>query len=268
MIHYPPISIIALETLAIYIRGSDEIKGINIRNEHEIKLTAFADDMTTFLKDDQSAEKLLHVLNDFGRCSGLKLNESKLEACYLGTSSPADFHLNVDIKSCIEILGIFFSYNKKDAAKLNFESILNSLKKKLNLWKWRNLTVLGRVQIVKTFAISKFLYRASQLPLSSEIIKSANKIIYDFIWKGKDKVKRRALINNIENGGLKMIHLESIIQSQKMSFFKRYLDPKYVADWKIVVDSLLTPVGGPYLLKCNFRLCDLPVKVSPFYEEC
>ena len=62
--------------------------------------------MTTFLKDDQSAEKLLHVLNDFGRCSGLKLNESKLEACYLGTSSPADFHLNVDIKSCIEILGM------------------------------------------------------------------------------------------------------------------------------------------------------------------
>ena len=52
--------------------------------------------MTTFLKDDRSAEKLLHVLNYFGRCSGLKLNESKLEACYLGTSSPADFHLNVE----------------------------------------------------------------------------------------------------------------------------------------------------------------------------
>lgn len=213
-------------------------------------------------------KKLLQVLNDFGRCSGLNLNESKLEACYLGTSSPADFQLNVDIKSCIEILGIFFSYDKKDAAKLNFESILKSLKKKLNLWKWRNLTVFGRVQIVKTFAISKFLYRASQLPLSSEIIKSANKIIYDFIWKGKDKVKRRALINNIENGGLKMIHLESLIQSQKMSFFKRYLDPEYVADWKIVLDTLLTPVGGPYLLKCNFRLCDLPAKISPFYEEC
>ena len=45
----PYLFIIALETLAIYIRGSDEIKGINIRNEHEIKLTAFADDMTTFL---------------------------------------------------------------------------------------------------------------------------------------------------------------------------------------------------------------------------
>ena len=146
--------IIALETLAVYIRGSDEIKGINLRDEYEVKLTAFADDMTTFLKDDQSAENLLKVLNDFGRCSGLKLNKSKLEACYLGTSSPTYFHINVDIKNCIEILGIFCSYNKKEVAKLNFESILDSLKKILNLWRWRNLTVLGRVQIVKTFAIS------------------------------------------------------------------------------------------------------------------
>jgi len=264
----PYLFIIALETLAIYIRGSDEIKGINLRDEHDVKLTAFADDMTSFLKDDQSVDNLLKVLNDFGLCSGLKLNKSKLEACYLGTSSPTEFHTNVDIKSCIEILGIFFSYNKKEAAKSNFESILDSLKKKLNLWRWRNLTVLGRIQIVKTFAISKFLYRASQLPLSNEIIKSANKIIFDFIWKGKDKVKRRALINNIENGGLNMIHLESLIQAQKMSFFKRYVDLDYAADWKLVLDALLKPVGGSYLLKCNFSLSDLPVKVSPFYAEC
>ena len=113
-----------------------------------------------------------------------------------------------------------FSYNAKEALRLNFESILESLKKKLNLWKWENLTILGRIQIVKSFAISKFLYRASQISFPKEIIKSANTIIYDFIWKGKDKVKRRALINNIENGGLKTLHLESLIEAQKISFFK------------------------------------------------
>ena len=105
----PYLFIIALETLAIYVRGSDEIKGINLRDEHDVKLTAFADDMNTLWKDDQSADDLLKVLNDFGLCSGLKLNKSKLEACYLGTSSPTEFHINVDIKSCIEILGISFS---------------------------------------------------------------------------------------------------------------------------------------------------------------
>ena len=61
----PYLFIIALETLTIYVRGSDEIKGINVRDEHDVKLTASADDMTTFLKDDQSADNLLKVLNDF-----------------------------------------------------------------------------------------------------------------------------------------------------------------------------------------------------------
>ena len=65
-----------------------------------------------------------------------------------------------------------------------------------------------------------------------------------------------------------MIHLESLIQAQRMSFFKRYVDPEYVADWKLVLDTLLKPVGGPYLLRCNFSLSDLPIKVSPFYDEC
>ena len=67
----PYLFIIALETLAIYVRGSNEIKSINVRDKHEIELTAFADDMTSFLNDDQSAENLLKVLNDFGLCSGL-----------------------------------------------------------------------------------------------------------------------------------------------------------------------------------------------------
>ena len=61
-----------------------------------------------------------------------------------------------------------------------------------------------------------------------------------------------------------MINLESLIQAQKVSFFKRYVDLEYAADWKLVLDILLKPVGGPYLLKCNLSLSDLPVKVSPF----
>ena len=65
-----------------------------------------------------------------------------------------------------------------------------------------------------------------------------------------------------------MIHLESLIQAQKMSFFKRYVDPEYVADWKLVLDTLLKKVGGPYLLKCSFSLSDLPIKVSCFCDGC
>ena len=52
-------------------------------------------------------------------------------------------------------------------------------------------------------------------------MKQANKIIFDFIWKGKDKVRRSTLVSEIEDGGLKAPHLDSIIETQKEYFVAR-----------------------------------------------
>ena len=42
----------------------------------------------------------------------------------------------------------------------------------------------------------------------------------NFYWNGNDKIKRLAVFNDIENGGLRMTHLETAIQSTKSN------DPK------------------------------------------
>jgi len=52
-------------------------------------------------------------------------------------------------------------------------------------------------------------------------VKDVNKIIFDFTWKGKDKIKRSALISNIEDGGLKAPHLDSIIETQRVLCCKK-----------------------------------------------
>ena len=107
----PYLFIIALETLAINIRSSSGIEGIKLKNGREIKLTLFADDMTSFLKNKRSFENLTNLLQDFGSCSGLKVNESKLEALHLGEDAAS---LNIGLGNTIKplkILGIFFSYD-------------------------------------------------------------------------------------------------------------------------------------------------------------
>ena len=102
----------------------------------------------------------------------------------------------------INILGIYFDYHKPTRKSSNFNNMLKSIQKVLNMWKWRGLTLLGRIQIVKTFAIPKFMYKASLISVSEDLIKDVNKLLYGFIWRGNDKIKRSALINDIENGGL------------------------------------------------------------------
>ena len=98
-------------------------------------------------------------------------------------------------------MGIYFGYDARKRDNLNFRQTLKSIKKSINVWKWRGLSLLGRIQIVKTFAIPKLMYRASAIPITKELIKEANSIFYTFIWNGKDKVKRHAcIISEIKNG--------------------------------------------------------------------
>ena len=68
--------ITVIEVLLINCRGNRSIRGIPI-NGKEIKLTSFADDVTTFLKDLVSFHNLMKMLDQFGNCAGLKLNKSK-----------------------------------------------------------------------------------------------------------------------------------------------------------------------------------------------
>ena len=49
-----------------------------------IKLSVFADDMTCVLKDKSSYTNLFRILNSFGECSGLKVNDEKTEIMPLG----------------------------------------------------------------------------------------------------------------------------------------------------------------------------------------
>ena len=39
------------------------------------------------------------------------------------------------------------------------------------MWKWRGLTLLGKIQIVKTFIIPKFLSKAALISVSNDLIK-------------------------------------------------------------------------------------------------
>ena len=93
-------------------------------------------------------------------------------------------------------------------------------------------------------------------------------MIYSFIWKGNDKVKRAALINDIENGGLRMLDIQSMIHSQRVMVLKKYADKEHISSWRTILDFFLFRVGRDFILKCNFDTRKLPVYLPAFYKEC
>ena len=121
-----------------------------------IKLAMFADDMTSFVRDKMSYLALFETLKLFGTYFSLKINHDKTEILLLGDMEASCSELDVkEISKAIKILGVNFTYNYSLFYKLNFESIEKYLRGLLKGWGWRGLTLLGKIQVIKSFAIPK-----------------------------------------------------------------------------------------------------------------
>ena len=262
----PYLFTIVVETLAIAIRQNEVIKGIKIGNE-ETKLLQFADDTTAVLADTDSAVKLFEILNLFEIVSGLKINCSKTEGMWIG-SLRNDRTKPFDIRwpdEPIKALGVYFTYNQKLLKEKNFIERLDSVKKLINIWSSRGLSIYGKVTIIKSFLIPKFVYVCSVIPTPNKLIQELNKILFKFLWKGTDKVKRVSVINEYEKGGLRMIDLESMVKSLRLAWLRRIFN-EINGPWKSFLQHLLRPLGGFFFLACNYNISDYAIPSQFYYE--
>jgi hypothetical protein len=58
------------------------------------------------------------------------------------------------------VLGIFFGHNKEGCQKLNWEKKIEEMKNQFTAWGKRNLTIMGKILIMKTLILPKFTFLA------------------------------------------------------------------------------------------------------------
>lgn len=75
--------VLGIELFGKALKNNKSIKGIPINN-HEIKVTQYADDTTVFVRDRDSVVQLLDLLENFRLLSRLEINTTKTEALWLG----------------------------------------------------------------------------------------------------------------------------------------------------------------------------------------
>jgi hypothetical protein len=148
-----------VELLANKIRNTNNIKGIKI-GPTEIKLVQMADDTTVFVEDPESLENTLKILATFEQYAGLRLNKTKTEAMWLGkdrnnTTTPLGIKWVKDVHS----LGIFFSYNTDFVIQKNFMDRAKDFKRILDMWSQRDLSLIGKITVLKSLAFSTVIYQ-------------------------------------------------------------------------------------------------------------
>ena len=136
-------------------------------------------------------------------------------------------------------------------------------------WKRRNLTLLGKINIVKTLGLSKLIYNTSVLVIPEQLIKEINSIILNFIWDEKPpKIKKSTIIGERKHGGLKMTDFNILNKALKVAWIPR-IKSESVASWKIIPNAILERYGGLHFLTiCNYDIDTLQVGNLPsFYVE-
>ena len=265
--------IIAIEILALMIRKSETVQGIDMGN-HTHNIIMYADDATICVRDLTSIKHAIDIVNTFSNYAGPKLSIKKTRGIWLGPLKDHGYRLFESIKwtgNPVKCLGIYIGHNKEQCFKLNWTKRITQMKNAVTHWSKRGLTLFGRVYVVKTHIMSKVVYAASLLEVPNEIIQQVKDIVYGFLWKGKrDKVKRSTVINELHDGGINMIDIESFLSSLKCAWVPRIVNAsgKWASLFHVITNKMKLPKN--YIWHMSFRSKESFPGITlftPFYQD-
>ena len=183
----------------------------------------YADDITLMLTNENDFQKVIDIYAEFYKATGLKINADKTETIKINLDqNPDDItYLNdrfqIKPQTEIKINGVWIGKDEGKSYDHNWDQVLMKMRKQINMWFPRNLTILGKIQIIKTFAYSQTLYLARIIPPTQQTLKNINSIINQFIWnknpkaKGPHRIKSRIIYKPIDQGGFGLTKIEDII---------------------------------------------------------
>lgn len=158
------------------------------------------------------------------------------------------------------VLSITFNTDLSSMVPKNYDKAMTKLNNLTTIWGKRNLTVLGKITVLKSVIVPYFNYylhvRPSHADHYIQIIVSR---FFKFIWQNKpDRISRQQLIRNYSDGGrgggLKMIYMSKHIISLKTSGFARLLK------------NAVNTFSHDYLKKHNIAMANYFTNGDYFFE--
>ena len=234
--------IIAIDPLIRNIEMNQNIPELPLAVNCNIKTVAYADDIAIISKN--SEEAFNNIFTEYGKLtkmSGLTLNADKTEILNLSNSdkqSSRASYLNNELtlrhKLEIMICGNCLSLDPSRCYEVNITEKITKLRNQLNRWKGRQLSINGKMIIIKTFAISQLIYSSQFQVINSKDVRKIEHLCYNFLWNGPDHVKRVFLKSGRDEGGINGIDIESFFNSIAVRQFLKSYENKTLA---IVNDS-------------------------------
>ncbi len=232
--------VLAIEPLLKRININPDIIPVTLKvnkngvvEEINVKTISYADDITCIVKNWESIQHIIDEYSKFSMISGIKLNVQKTEIMTLGKKQNEELQrfsityngsqITIIEQTTVCICGITFSRTPSIAYNKNITEKITKLERQLNIWRQRNLSLEGKILIVKTFGISQLIYSIQSTRIRMEDLALIESIIFRFIWNikkdnkiGAGKIARSVLKGPKDLGGLNAPDIKVIANSIKM----------------------------------------------------
>ena len=254
--------VLAIEILLVALRSNKKITPYTFHSNFRqqaisSKCEAYADDVNlTLPRSESSLREAVKMLEGFEAISGLKINKDKTQVLKIGRNPANDRNLCLDLGlkyvNRLKVLGIYLAADPKDMEE-NFDEKIGEIESLLRRWSFRNMTVFGRISLVKSLALSKLTHVVQVIPNPcAGKIKNLQKLINSFVWTGSHckKVVVRGEISEqpMEQGGLAVPNISKFWNSLKLVWANRLIQSSDDCKWRqICLQQTGRALGKSYL---------------------
>ncbi|KAJ8358256.1 hypothetical protein AAFF_G00020110 [Aldrovandia affinis] len=166
-----------------------------------LKIQQYADDTTMFVSSARSLGRIWALTDLFGAGTGSKVNLAKSSVLYCGRWR--DDRSGGGFSVCtggLKILGVrFFA---RDSAALNWEARLNLVRTRLGVWTRRQLSLTGRVVVVRSVLLPLLIHLAYVFPVPARTKLTLTRLVFRVLWGGRyEYVSRELMYMPVSGGG-------------------------------------------------------------------
>ena len=274
--------IIQFEPLAEKLRTSSSIEGISVdlqnceNRDLTVKGCQYVDDSNIMLKSVEYINNFLDVVNEYENVSGSKINLHKTVGLVIKENMETVFN---DLRLSTgpeKVLGILLGKDNKHIDYIVFwETLIKRMKNKLDIWRSRDLSLEGKIHLIRSIAVSQILYAVEMKQISEKHIKEVDGILWNFLWSGK----RCAVNKNIctlprSMGGLGLVDLRTLVKVKRVKWVIRVLRDEGGQNWARLIENYLRCLDNNFGIKFfTLKVTDSSdlirtAKIPDFYKDC
>ena len=221
----PSLYAVYIQVVIDFINKQSNIRGIQLPGV-TLKVSAFADDLVVFCKDEKDIEQVFKVFDNFSFAKGSFLNVNKTEMLPLSSATSITAKYQNMVVEKIKICGVIFSVTDyKEMADNNFAVKKEKAMAVLEKLKKFKLSLPGKVLLINSLVHSQLHYISGVFPLRRQQLDEVRRQCFSFLWGvgRREPIKRKWVETSKARGGLGLDKLHDICSS--LFLFHGYIRP-------------------------------------------